>query len=654
MVKFSLFPIVALLSTTVIHAQPETADSLINIWKDEQQIPSLRYQALYQFFQDHYYIKPKRLDTLAVQLETSAGIDINTRHSGALLLKATAAHSRDSVLRSIELLARALDDYADRSIITFHINQQIIRSQNDLGNIDGAIPYALDNLILAYFLKEEYPLQEVIALNTIGYLYDKMGYTEKALGYLNDALKVVSEHEAIPPVAAIGPKTNICRIYTRTHRFPEAEMNCKESIDLANQYGRSFPLTNLYGMLIDIYLQEGKIEDAKALIPRLKASSIRVESVYNELISLKWEGQVALREGRSREAISICREGFDLAHTHHYFELFRDMCDCLVQSYREEDQLDQVVYYLSQRIAIADSLENVLMASKLASFEGRMKQQEEQIAREKNYRQEAFRARRNQNIAMAALLVIAFLLLIFFSEFRARKRMSLVNDKLRKLHQKADLLLKSLSHDILSNLDYILSTGSVMVEQDASPKNLGHFYETTTESVRRIKHYCLGLLHSFRDKPEASLVEDTDANEILNEILAQLDSVIRFYGIEVERTTLPLLPVERAELSIIFYNLLDNAIQVIKNRKPGRIAVITQSEVHYDRPEKIWRIGIMDNGPGVRDSEKIAVFEMWNSTKAGGGLGLWLVSNIMERRNGEVWIEDNDWGGATFWFSFKV
>lgn len=61
-------------------------------------------------------------------------------------------------------------------------------------------------------------------------------------------------------------------------------------------------------------------------------------------------------------------------------------------------------------------------------------------------------------------------------------------------------------------------------------------------------------------------------------------------------------------------------------------------------------VRISDNGPGIPDPEKEAVFgrEQRGSTQVNGtGIGLFVVATIMERYNGRVWIEDRVKGDHT-------
>src|SRR5690606_10786994 len=54
------------------------------------------------------------------------------------------------------------------------------------------------------------------------------------------------------------------------------------------------------------------------------------------------------------------------------------------------------------------------------------------------------------------------------------------------------------SHDILANLDCILSAGNVLAKPEASKEHLVQYATITQQSSHQLKEYCLGLLREAR------------------------------------------------------------------------------------------------------------------------------------------------------------
>lgn len=96
-------------------------------------------------------------------------------------------------------------------------------------------------------------------------------------------------------------------------------------------------------------------------------------------------------------------------------------------------------------------------------------------------------------------------------------------------------------------------------------------------------------------------------------------------------------------LDAVFGNLLQNAIQHNESETPR----VTVTAV---RREDVRRLSIADNGPGIPDERKQAIFgEGENGLEtAGTGLGLYLVDSLVEVYDGAVWAEDIDPIGSVF------
>jgi two-component system nitrogen regulation sensor histidine kinase NtrY len=106
---------------------------------------------------------------------------------------------------------------------------------------------------------------------------------------------------------------------------------------------------------------------------------------------------------------------------------------------------------------------------------------------------------------------------------------------------------------------------------------------------------------------------------------------------------LPILNLDRQQLKQAMINLVDNAIAAIKMN-----GVITIALVH-DAAAGTVRIEVADNGPGISDEVKTRLFEPNFSTKKTGmGLGLTIVSTIVNDHNGMVRVRDNNPSGAVF------
>jgi two-component system, OmpR family, sensor histidine kinase MtrB len=119
----------------------------------------------------------------------------------------------------------------------------------------------------------------------------------------------------------------------------------------------------------------------------------------------------------------------------------------------------------------------------------------------------------------------------------------------------------------------------------------------------------------------------------------------------------PEVSLDKRRVERVVANLLQNAA----NYGGGAVRVSLADVIENDQPYV--RIAVDDDGPGVPDAEKTAIFERFargqatkgnaNSPK-GTGLGLALVSAHVALHDGRVWVEDRENGGARFVALFAV
>jgi len=104
------------------------------------------------------------------------------------------------------------------------------------------------------------------------------------------------------------------------------------------------------------------------------------------------------------------------------------------------------------------------------------------------------------------------------------------------------------------------------------------------------------------------------------------------------------LSIDTTQMRQVLDNLLTNAFKFTPNN--GQIVLQVEEETNHVL------VCVIDNGPGVRDSEKKSIFKKFKSDHAlkakGIGLGLYLCKKIVELHHGNIWVEGTPHGGAKF------
>ena len=104
---------------------------------------------------------------------------------------------------------------------------------------------------------------------------------------------------------------------------------------------------------------------------------------------------------------------------------------------------------------------------------------------------------------------------------------------------------------------------------------------------------------------------------------------------------------DKEQLTRVFNNLLNNAIQSIPDNIQGEIIIIIKSE------EDKHIITVTDNGKGMDESVKEKIFQPNFTTKSTGtGLGLAMVKQIIDSHKGEIYFNSTLGSGTSFFIEF--
>jgi len=140
-----------------------------------------------------------------------------------------------------------------------------------------------------------------------------------------------------------------------------------------------------------------------------------------------------------------------------------------------------------------------------------------------------------------------------------------------------------------------------------------------------------------------------DMNELVQEVLDDLTSMIENVKAEVDVAPLPKIRGLREELRMLFQNLIQNGLKFRNRDTPPHL--IVSSELSEEGC--IFRIA--DNGIGVPEEGRERIFGLFQrlhhrSAYEGTGIGLAHCLRIVQLHGGKIWVEDSEMGGSCFVF----
>ena len=227
-----------------------------------------------------------------------------------------------------------------------------------------------------------------------------------------------------------------------------------------------------------------------------------------------------------------------------------------------------------------------------------------------------------------------------------------LNEALRKARHSDELksiFLANMSHEIRTPLNAIIGFSNILAtaEEEQEKQEYINIIESNNTLLLQLISDILDL-----SKIEAGTLDFSYSNVELNDILSEIESVVRYRtetsGIQlIAHKGLPSCPIktEKNRLMQVLNNLLNNAS---KFTSQGSITF------GYELCGRELYFYVKDTGCGIPADKVNSIFGRFvklNSFVQGTGLGLSICQTIVEHMGGRIGVESEEGKGSTFWFT---
>ena len=217
--------------------------------------------------------------------------------------------------------------------------------------------------------------------------------------------------------------------------------------------------------------------------------------------------------------------------------------------------------------------------------------------------------------------------------------------------------IQGFSYELAGSCDLIRST---LATDEKNPeikktldtalnKDIPEALDFILTSTSKMDLLLTGLLDLCRLGNAEKKIETIDMNAMIADVAASMEYQIKEAAAKVEFESLVSCLGDVPQISRVFSNLLTNAIKFLDKSRQGHI------RIYSSRQDNQNIYCIEDNGIGIAPEYHEMIFEIFYQLEPdrikGDGLGLTIVKRIIDRHNGQVWVESEAGKGSKFFVS---
>lgn len=355
-----------------------------------------------------------------------------------------------------------------------------------------------------------------------------------------------------------------------------------------------------------------------------------------------------------------------------YKSYLDDLYEILSKSYAAVNDFEQAYYYQSALKNIQDSLLTLEKTNRFAAlqteFQVNEKENENEILKSAQAENKIIIQRRTIiGISLGFGLLIVLILAGFLMNTNNQKRkynqileskvkdrteaLEVANNDLKETNKELERFAYIASHDLKAPLRNIAGFALLLKRKVHHLLDVEalEYMEFILRGTKQMNELIVSVLEFSRLNGNILKLSTVDINMMITAVLNNLKQTLKERNVELEIDEIPQIIADKAKISIVLKNLIENGIKYNKNPNPN-------IKIGYESDETNHILFVKDNGIGIEKNYKDLIFEMFKRlhTKQdyeGTGIGLAFCKKIINQHNGKIWLAESDKNGSTFKFS---
>ena len=223
------------------------------------------------------------------------------------------------------------------------------------------------------------------------------------------------------------------------------------------------------------------------------------------------------------------------------------------------------------------------------------------------------------------------------------------NEELTKINAELDRFVYSASHDLRAPLMSVKGLLN-MINMDPDKDHVPKYLELIDQSIEKLDHFITDIILYSRNARMEVKLKEIDFEALLGESFESLKYMEGASALEITNEIDAGAPFysDASRLSIVFNNIIANAVRYRDTRKASRLHVRVTSHVAGAE------LQFADNGIGIAGEHLDSIFRMFfraNADSKGSGLGLYIVKGVVEKLGGTIRADSTVGVGTTFTIS---
>lgn len=517
-----------------------------------------------------------------------------------------------------------------------------------------------------------------IYLNNTGILYRQLDEPDSAEVYL---LRALGEKEVFGDKPLISSTlNNLGVLYRDRQRYNLSLEYFVRQLDLLEEIRDIRSLASVHRQTGDIFYRQRRYNES--IRHFTNSLNYARELSDNALAAQAYHflGRSYLAAGQRDMAISNLKQSLDIALEMDIKSLQQTNYDLLYQYHKEAGAYETALDFMIRQSSLKDSLRNERSANQFEQLERifeteKQKSNIELLQKENLIHELQIRRQGHLKLLLIIFLVILFIVMTIIASrlFLRQKTNRLLKGKIAELEETNEKLRLSansleqlnatknrffsiIAHDLKNPFSALLGFSDMMT------KNFNDLTEgEIREYISIIQNSSQNLYKLLENLLKWSATQTGTIHYLPEkfDIVSLIQSEINFYRINAGNkkititTDLPdelIINSDRLLLSSVIRNILDNAI---KFTHPGGNVKVTAWQ-----NDKEIVADFTDTGIGIPDDLQKKLFSLDHNTcrngtmdEQGGGLGLILCKELIEKTGGRIGLESSPQKGSRFWFT---